>query len=267
MCTTHPNTTPPNAVAPQVYSLLWGYVLLLCAAAMALPVITLPANYHDFADQVAWGVIPHARDVLSNLAFLWAGLWLWYVLRRQQASVRTHHTWYIAALGLALTCVSSGIYHFNPHNAGLAIDRLGMVVAFSGVVGILLADCAPSVRTLPAVAYSMLLGVVGVWADYWHGNMSPWTVYQLGILGLMLLAPIVGKRLYPHTPPRWGIAWWQVMWVYVLAKIAEMADHMLWELSAHIISGHNLKHIIAACAVLPLVRAVMRGKTAKTATI
>ena len=54
-------------------SWLTGATLVLCALAMCLPRMRLPAGYHDFADQVAWGVLPYARDVLTNLAFAIAG--------------------------------------------------------------------------------------------------------------------------------------------------------------------------------------------------
>ena len=39
-------------------SWLTGAALVLCALAMCLPRMQLPAGYHDFADQVAWGVLP-----------------------------------------------------------------------------------------------------------------------------------------------------------------------------------------------------------------
>ena len=48
-------------------SWLTGATLVLCALAMCLPRMQLPAGYHDFADQVAWGVLPYARDVLTNI--------------------------------------------------------------------------------------------------------------------------------------------------------------------------------------------------------
>lgn len=36
-------------------SWLTGAALVLCALAMCLPSVQLSADYHDFADQVAWG--------------------------------------------------------------------------------------------------------------------------------------------------------------------------------------------------------------------
>lgn len=252
------NATSTQGIPP--HSWLWGYVVVLCALAMVLPTIVLPAEYHHFADQIAWGFVPHARDVLSNLAFLFAGIGLWVALRRRTVPIKTYSAWYITAVGLMLTCLTSGVYHVNPNHAGLAFDRIGMIVAFSGVVGILLEDCMPNARVLPAMAYGLLLGLVGIFADYWHGNMTPWAVYQAGILGLLVLVPVVHARLYTGNAPRWNIAWWQIVLVYVLAKVVEMADHALWEVSAHILSGHNLKHLIAAVAVVPLLCVVRKLK-------
>ena len=38
--------------------------------------------------------------------------------------------------GLVLTALCSAIYHWEPDNAGLGLDRLGMAVAFAGLLGL-----------------------------------------------------------------------------------------------------------------------------------
>ena len=56
--------------------LLAGCTLALLLAVL-LPATGLPAGYHDFADHRAWGGLPNALDVLSNLPFIAMAIWLW----------------------------------------------------------------------------------------------------------------------------------------------------------------------------------------------
>ncbi len=256
--TTHRFTHHFTATHPN--NLLLGYVVALCSLTIALPVFTLPLGYHDFANKVTWGILPNAGDVLSNIPFLFAGIWLWLMLRRHTPPKGEYIAWYVSAFGLALTCFTSGVYHLNPNNSLLAFDRLGMVVAFSGVVGVLLADCISNIKTMPAMLYCFSLGIVTIFTDYYYGNMTPWSVYQAGILGLLILVPVASARLYKDLTPRWNLAWWQIVLIYALAKAAEMSDYALWQASLHILSGHNIKHIIAAFAVLPMLRTLYKLK-------
>ena len=251
-------------------SWLTGATLVLCALAMCLPRMQLPAGYHDFADQVAWGVLPYARDVLTNLAFAIAGwVLLWQGMkysRNMQDDAARHRlvpAVQAAAWGLVLTALCSGIYHLRPDAAGLAIDRIGMSAAFAGVVGLLVADRLATVRVVPAMAAALLLGVACVMSDFLNGNMTPWVIFQVGVSGLMLLAPWVTRRQGERDglqQPVLGIAWWQVLVFYALAKLCEMGDQAVWQWTGAIISGHSLKHIVAAAAVWPVVRALQGTK-------
>ena len=113
-----------------------GLTLGLVALAALAPATHLPAHYHHFADQRALGGLPFAMDVLTNLPFALAGAWGLAWLRRATGLAQPQRA--LAALffaGLALTALCSGIYHLHPENAGLALDRAGMAVAFAGVVG------------------------------------------------------------------------------------------------------------------------------------
>ena len=67
---------------------LWAGSALVLAA---LPVITQPVDYHDFADQRAWLGIAHGANVLSNLPFFIvgiAGVATWW-RRRASAAARS----------------------------------------------------------------------------------------------------------------------------------------------------------------------------------
>ena len=248
-------------------SRLAAAALVLCALALCLPAISVPASYHAFADQVAWGVLPHARDVLSNAAFVGAGLMLLWQSRRygadgdaaqkqMQLAVR------VAAWGLMAAGLCSAIYHLQPDARGLALDRVGMSVAFAGVLGILVADRLAHMRVLPVMAGGLLLGVASAVGDLLHDNMTPWMLYQAGISALILVLPWLTRSRAgqgaSYRSSLLGIAWWQVLAFYAAAKLCEWGDQALWQWTGQLISGHSAKHLVAAAAVWPLWQALRR---------
>ena len=52
--------------------------------------------------------------------------------------------------------------------------------------------------------------------------------------------------------------WWIVLGLYALAKVMELADRPVLEVLGGIVSGHTLKHLLAAAAGLWLLRAATR---------
>lgn len=238
-------------------------VLLLVLVAVAGPALVQPSHYHDFADQRAWGALPHAMDVLSNLPFaLWglAGAGVLVQALRRQAVDRT--TAWLAALffgGLVVTTAVSSMYHWQPDNTGLLWDRGGMVLAFAGLLG--LAACQ-GISARAGVALAAAVGVLGpvsvqVWAV--SGNLLPWGVLQFGgmvlIVGLACLRPVGAGAGPSHRGP--PIRWSLLIALYALAKVLELGDHQVFEWTGHFVSGHSLKHIVASCAAWPVVAALM----------
>jgi hypothetical protein len=237
---------------------LLGAVLALLAVALMAPAVAQSAHHHHFADQRAWGWIPFAADVLSNLPFL-----LWGViglrLLSQQARGVGHRT--VAAscglrglffAGLIVTALMSAVYHWQPDNAGLAFDRLGMVVAFAGLMGLSAAGRV-SARAGELLALAvLLLGPLAVWVWSASGNVLPWAVLQFGGMGLVLclawLKPLPGAL---------AIRWGWVIAIYVLAKGFEMADEAVFAATAQLVSGHSLKHVVASFAAWPVVFAML----------
>jgi hypothetical protein len=240
-------------------ALLWS-VLALLAFAVLGPDVAQHAHYHAFADQhTRWGV-PCAMDVLSNLPFAVAGLAGAYLLRQARGLSRTERLLGgLACLGLVLTAVGSAWYHLAPDDAGLAIDRTAMSAAFAGLLG--LAACRVSDRAATAIAGCVL--VAAPLAVFWwsaSGDLLPWAVLQGG--GMLLLVVFAFTRpTGPALPVRWGV----VIAAYAVAKLLEAGDHLVWELSGQWVSGHTLKHVVAAAAVLPLLAAWRRAAAVQNA--
>jgi hypothetical protein len=50
-----------------------------------------------------------------------------------------------------------------------------------------------------------------------------------------------------------AVHWLAVVAIYSLAKLAEVNDAAVFEFTQHAISGHTLKHVIAALAAWPVI--------------
>ncbi len=241
---------------PTGGGLAWAELglLLACAAALVLavcgPSVPQMAHYHAFADQRGlWGV-PHFMDVLSNLPFAIAGVWGLVVLRRKGNAARGVQKT-LAALffcGLLVTAVCSSLYHLQPGNQSLALDRLGMVVAFAGLLGLAVADRISGRAGAKLAAAVLVAGPasVMVWAN--TGNLLPWGVLQGG--GMVLLVALMACK---PKAGAWGVPVAAVVAWYAVAKLLELSDHQIFAYTNGWVSGHSLKHAVAALAAWPVI--------------
>ena len=242
-----------GASRPAELALLLA-VAALAALAALLPATGLPAGYHDFADQRTLLGLPHALDVLSNLPFAVMGAWgLWWLRRVPLDRLGTAQRG-LAVLffvGLMATAFCSSSYHLDPHDAGLCIDRVGMSLAFAGLLGLAAAD---RISARAGVALAALVAVAApatALVAWLGGNMTPWAVLQGG--GLVLLAALALRRPQPRAL---GFSIIGVIAFYAVAKALELADAPVFALTQQLISGHSAKHLVAALAAWPVVRAL-----------
>ena len=229
-------------------------VAALAALAALLPATGLPAGYHDFADQRTLLGLPHALDVLSNLPFAVMGAWgLWWLRRVPLDRLGTAQRGLAGLffIGLMATAFCSSSYHLDPHDAGLCIDRVGMSLAFAGLLGLAAAD---RISARAGVALAALVAVAApatALVAWLGGNMTPWAVLQGG--GLVLLAALALRRPQPRAL---GFSIIGVIAFYAVAKALELADAPVFALTQQLISGHSAKHLVAALAAWPVVRAL-----------
>lgn len=233
-------------------------VVALFALALAGPLVHDSVHQHGFADQRTLLGLPCALDVLSNLPFAIAGLWGLALLRRLPPAdgaqpVDGTSRW-LAALffgGLVFTAAGSSYYHLRPTDAGLLWDRMGMVLPFAGLLG-LAAHSRVSTRAGGWAAALVLAGgaaALAAWAR--SGNVLPWAVVQLGGMAVVLALALLPRRvgtLAPHLGA--------VIGLYAAAKLFEAADHAVFEATQHWLSGHSIKHVLAAGAAWPVLAAL-----------
>jgi hypothetical protein len=240
---------------------LLAFLLLLSAVGAFSPPISELAGYLHFADQRELFKLPRALDTLSNLPFAFFGfygLWVLYRLPNQNLSPNFLMPYKpLAAIfftGLIITMMGSAWFHSQPLEKGrLAIDRLGMLIAFSGLIGL-----SGAIKISLRIGYVLAVYVVGAGIASIHlshttGNALPWTLMQFGGLALVIVfATLKGNQLNgTQKLPPFKLGW--VITFYAIAKVLEIADELVFNWTQQIISGHSLKHIVASLTAWPVV--------------
>ncbi len=213
------------------------------------------AHGHPFVDARVWAGIPNALDVLSNLPFLLFGAWGLFRLSRRSVGMPVPQRWAMTVffVGLVVTFAGSSHYHWQPDTWGLMWDRLGMGVAFAGVLGLAVAE---RVSPRAAGATSFVTCVSAALAAWWcaaTGDVLPWACIQFGGMLLVLVCAFLPKQAQAV-----GVNWLALIAFYALAKVVEGADVAVFTATAELVSGHSLKHLVASLAALPVL-AVLRG--------
>lgn len=243
--------------------------LALVALALALPPIAQPLWYHDFADQRAClglpNRLPNCLDTASNLLFVLAGATGLLFMRSEtgrRAFGDAREAWLYIAFFCAVILVgfASGHYHLAPDNAGLAWDRAAMALAFMALLAAILGE---RVSLGAGLILSPLLLVVGLGSVFYWGwsetrGMGDLRPYLLMQTYAMLLIPLL-LWLYP---PRYsgGRDVLAVVGLYLLALLFDLGDRPVFALTGSLVSGHTLKHVVAALAALWVVRYLQRRK-------
>jgi hypothetical protein len=255
--------SPPTGEAPRRRApLVWLIALTVLAilAALLLPAVRQPLDYHDFADQRHAHGIDNFLDVVSNVGFLVFGLMGLFIVGQGLACFeRPLERWpyVIFFVGLVLTAAGSGYYHLDPNNETLFWDRLPMTIAFMGLVASQIVDRVSVRAGLVLLPPALLVGVASV--IYWliterlgAGNVIPYGILQAYTILVVLLLAIVNPSRYTRgSDIYWVFAW------YVLAKVLETYDTQVLAFSG-LVSGHTLKHFAAAFAGYSVCRTLVK---------
>lgn len=234
---------------------LVGFTLACALGALLLPRMAQPLAYHRFADARELFGIANFEDVASNLGFLVVGIaGLCVVASRREAFEHAVERWPYAVffVGLVLTSVGSTYYHLVPDNARLFWDRLPMTVAFMGILASQIADRVSVRAGVALLAPMLLVGAASV--IYWEwteragaGNVIPYAILQGYSMVMLLLVTF----LYPSRYTRGGDLYYLFGW-YAASKVFEALDARIYAATAHLVSGHTLKHLAGAVAGLAI---------------
>lgn len=230
------------------YSLLAAIALAGIVLALLKDPIPQDPHYHCFADGRTLYGIPNFWNVISNLPFVIIGLSgiILLIGKRRERQLDTAGLAFFS--GIFLTGFGSVWYHLYPDNDTLIWDRLPMTIAFMAFFSIIIRECVHMETGKKVVWPLLFLGMLSVY--YWqmtesrgHGDLR---LYFLVQFLPMLLIPLILLLFHRKAFPK--VYFWLVLLAYVIAKIFEMKDVELFQLAG--ISGHTIKHIMAALAPL-----------------
>ena len=215
-------------------------ILFICILLITDPIPQDPA-YHLLADKGQWFMIPNFADVISNLPFATTGLaGLFLCLRNNR---ETSLSWLVFFVGLVFVAAGSSYYHWHPNNQTLVWDRLPMTVCFMSLFVALLSENVSARFEKSLLPAAILLGVSSV--IYWRytGDLRFYAFIQFGTLMAIPAILCLYKSQYSHRHYLlYGLLF------YILAKVFELNDKFIFELSGQLFSGHTVKHLFAAAA-------------------
>lgn len=205
-------------------------------------------HYHEFAEQRIICGVPHVGDVLSNLAFIIVGIVLFYRAKRLDFKLYEFQDfmYYFFALSCVLLGFGSAYYHWNPNNANLAWDRGTMVVGFSVIFMDslwryrILNDEQPATRF--AICFFAFVGSVAFWRK--TGILEPYVMVQFFTMFVLTFIALSRYKVVQ------GRALFGLFIFYAIAKFFEHYDIQTWLVFHGVISGHTIKHLMYAAALL-----------------
>lgn len=229
--------------------LLASMFLFFVVVLVFIPAIEQDSTYHNFSDQSNWLGITNGWNVISNFLFLLVGVWGLLSIKNKP-NIMAYRFFFI---GVGLVSVGSGYYHLNPNNQTLIWDRLPMTIAFMGLFSVVLSEFLNKNLGKKALLPLILFGLLSI--IYWiiTNDLRPYILVQFYPI---IAIPII--LLYHKSKNHSIFGYWLLILFYGLAKVCEHFDVEIHQLF-RIISGHSLKHIVAALGIYLWIRSQQRS--------
>jgi hypothetical protein len=228
-------------------------LFVLSAAGMFfLPAIPQDPAYHDFADKRMLFGIPNFGDVSGNAVFVIVGLA--GMVRAWGGRQAGENGWLVFFLGIFLTGFGSAYYHLAPDNQRLVWDRLPMTMAFMALFSALVSERIDEKAGRALLPVLLAAGMASV--AYWiwtenlgHGDLRAYGYVQFfPMLEILLVLCLFPARHQATKYLAWTFA------CYVSAKFFEHFDKGFFALTGDLVSGHTLKHLVAAAGTACMIR-------------
>ena len=166
----------------------------------------------------------------------------WFVYKNVQKEAR--FSWLTLFAGVTLVSFGSGYYHWNPNDITLVWDRLPLNMGFMGLFSAVLTEFINPKLEKFLLVPAVLLGALSV--IYWHymGDLR----FYIWLQAVTLLAITAVILMYEgrFTLRRYLL---YAFGLYAVSKFAEFSDRTIYSATNNILSGHTLKHTLAALAV------------------
>jgi hypothetical protein len=229
---------------------IMAFLSLLIIIGVFLFVAPLPqdATYHDFADGRTIFHVSNFWNVLSNVPFFIVGvLGLYKLYTNRLTLLKSMHLGYtLLFVGVSLVAFGSGYYHLEPNNETLVWDRLPMTIVFMSLFAILLSEFVEEKLGRRLLLPLLLLGISSVLYWYWgemhgHGDLRAYALVQYLPMLVIPVLLLTFKMDYDYIR-----GYWLLLLCYFIAKLFEYYDKEIYTLLGGLISGHTLKHMVAA---------------------
>jgi hypothetical protein len=209
-------------------------------------VIPQDQTYHHFADSRQIFGIPNALDVVTNILFLLVAYVGLTEVSKNQKSLSTKRSWFWFFFSILLIGPGSAYYHWAPNDHTLIWDRLPMSMGFMAMYVALLSEHI-DLKLEKLLPFSLLLGLfsVIVWAV-----TSDLRFYFIIQFSSFITIPLV-LALFPSKFTM-KIYYVIALGFYALAKWTEVKDWEIYRATHESMSGHSLKHVLAALGLLVL---------------
>ena len=223
---------------------------ILIAAVFLLDPIPQDPAYFAFSDTRTIFGITNFWNVFSNVPFLFVGgAGLYYAWSKTQHGLLPdlHFAYLIFFAGIFLTGFGSSYFHFAPGNSTLLWDRLPMTIGFMGFFAIIIGEHISLLTARRMLVPLLVIGAASVL--YWSlteaqgaGDLRPYAIVQFLPMILIPLILLMYRSAFDSVD-----FLWVVIVLYALAKLFEYFDFAVFEFGG-LISGHSVKHIVAALA-------------------
>ena len=235
-----PNARAASSTRRGAVLLLAGLALASAAVLAAMPPITQDPHYHAFADSRPLLGIPNFWNVVSNLPFIAVGA-------AGLARFWREPTPAVLFLGILLTGFGSWYYHLAPDDGPLVFDRLPMTIGFMALLAAALGERFGKATGDLALWPLLAVGAASLIWWRWTGDLKPYVFVQFYPC---LILPI----LYGFFPVMTGAPILILAAsLYGVSKAFEFLDSTVYMVGG-VVSGHTLKHLVAAAACFALLR-------------
>uniref|UniRef100_A0A2N9IY60 Ceramidase n=1 Tax=Fagus sylvatica TaxID=28930 RepID=A0A2N9IY60_FAGSY len=198
--------------------------------------------------------IPNTLNVVSNFPFLVIGIiGLVFCYYRNYFKLSLQGElwgWTCFYLGVAAVAFGSSYYHLKPNDARLVWDRLPMTIAFTSIIAIFIIERVDEQKGTISIIPLLLAGIISI---LFFDDLRPYALIQFVPCIAIPVMAILLPPMYTHST-----YWLWAAVFYLLAKVEEAADDVIYEWTHHIVSGHTLKHLCAA--MVPVFLTLMLAK-------
>lgn len=209
--------------------------------------------YHHFVDTGRFLGVPNFLDVISNLAFLFVGaVGIAFCLKNHIGP--SHSAWLVLFAGVSLVSLGSIYYHWSPSNETLVWDRIPMSIGFMGLLTALLIEYVNS-RLSRLLIPLVIVGIGSVLYGHFFKDLRLYVWVQfIPLLTLPFFMALFSSR-FTHQ----GLLL-SALVLYALAKGAEAYDVAVFQMTGEVVSGHTVKHLLAAASCYTILIMLQRRK-------